>query len=225
MKTKLKTTNALRGLLSGLLLLAAGTFSAHAAVTLSDFGVTAPVLNPSTDTGYTTVNTSEARIRGGNTTGQTFVSPITGLVDKIYLAYNAFGVGQPDGLIDFTFRLDVNNDGSYEINQSFVGFSVSGFAASQGTTNWMEFDLSAENITLAAATTHSFRVTNNEPFDVGRGIWEQWHETTNVYANGISLGSGVDLIFGVTTSLPEPSRALLLLGGLMGVVMRRRRKL
>jgi hypothetical protein len=193
----------MRGLMLGLLLLAAGTSTAHAAVTVSNFGATAPVLNPATDTGYTVVNVNhEYGARGGVITGQTFRLPNAGIVQKVYLAYRSFGSTDANGLVDFTFRLDANNDGTYEIDQLFVGVARSSFSTAASPAHWIEFDLSAASISLPAATTHSFRVISNETVGSGEWIWVQFYENEfDAYPNGVSQSpGGGDLIFAVTAA-------------------------
>lgn len=215
----MKIKNALCGLLWGLLLLAAGTFTAQAnPVIVSDFGATAPVLNPSTDTGYTpTVVNSEFDLRAAKTFGQSFKLPASGIVDKVYFNYRSFGLGDADGLVNFTFRLDVDMNGTYEIDQQFVGVNRVNFETSTASS-WIEFDLSAANITLTAGTTHAVYWNSDNPSGWVAGVRYDNTPLAN-YADGNVLGNVIsgasyDAWFAVTTVAVRDGGSTFALAGL-----------
>ncbi|MEO5715301.1 MAG: hypothetical protein ABIT37_17620 [Luteolibacter sp.] len=190
------------GFLPALCLATAGvTLHADALVTVADFGATTPVIE-AVDTGYTGTAGSEYSFDGTDTWGQSFKVPTTGVVQKVYLQYTRFGNADTDGLIDFTFKLDVNNDGVFEINQAFTGVNRASFTTAN-TLAWLEFDLSSANIVLPAGTTHSVYVISNEP--VGQWVCAPRYNSANVYADGAELGAAAsgDMAFAVKMSVPD----------------------
>lgn len=223
--SSLFATNHLCAYVVAVFLLAVETFTAQAAVTVSDFGATAPVLDPASDTGHTIgVPSNEFPLSGSLTFGQSFKLTSSAIVDKVYFNYRAFGLNDTDGLVNFTFRLDVNNDGSYEIDQQFVGVDKSNFQTGNVPSWWIEFDLSAANITLAAATTHAVYWNSDNPS--GQEVATVRYDNSNPYSDGTALGNVVpggtrDAWFAVTT-VPEPSIALLGAFGVAAVLFRHR---
>lgn len=227
----MKTNHTLRGLVSGLLLISVGAFTAQAGpVTVSDFGATAPVLNLATDTGYTpTVVNSEFDLTAAKTFGQSFKLPASGIVDKVYFNYRSFGLSDADGLINFTFRLDVDMNGTYEVNQQFVGVNRAIFVTT-AASSWIEFDLSAANITLAAGTTHAVYWNSDNSAGWVAGVRYDNSPLAN-YADGMALGNvigggGRDAWFAVTTApVPDGGSTIVLLGLAMSGIAAGRRKL
>ncbi|MFO1484853.1 MAG: PEP-CTERM sorting domain-containing protein [Verrucomicrobiaceae bacterium] len=210
MKTRLKITNALRGLLSGLFLLAAGTFCAQGAVVL-----------------YTDRATWEAAAGGG--IGDILDDLNSGTTNRgSYViggtSLNAFPNSNVQTSIDGSgyarFLLSNTNNGSLTFNLPItaLGYDLNpqGPNAPQayGRTVLVTLDGSPiSSYILPAFEGNGFvGFVSDTPFTsyvITTAETDAWH--------------GVDNIEAFSSSVPEPSRILLLLGGLMGVMMRRRR--
>lgn len=196
------------------------TAGAHAAVTFTAAGLTAPTLGGS-DTGNTALGASEY----GWTT-QTLAQSFTvgsGLkLDSIYIAARDFGNGD-----SLTLTLTVGSGSTLGSNSLFsqTGFVITGTAATATITQWYKFDFSNENISLATGVNYfSFAETAfTDGVDAGSFVMAPRY-SGNTYAGGTALGSLAstnDYTFAVTT-VPEPTSALLGGIGLLGLLRRRR---
>lgn len=173
------------------------------------------------ETGSGTSFNNRAGLDTGEVFSQSFTlnSPIT--LGSIYLGYN-----DQRKAGDFTFAIDVGNNGSND--HTYGGIAVTGSNLQTGGSNsgplhFMQFDVSSENIALAAGQ-HSFSVIGgNEIGTENTFLWAVIAHGSDIYPGGTTggnLGSLPDVIFAVTAASPVPEPgALVLLGvGAVGIV-------
>ena len=157
----------------------------------------------------------------GDTDGQSITVVSATTLDSIYLGYND---QQSTGT--FNLHIDLGNNGSNDHTFLITLSTLSDLQAGGGNGgpyHFMQFDVSSENIALAAGV-HSFKVQGVT--DNGEGAFlfaPNFSSQSTAYEGGQMLSSsGRDLVFAVT-EVPEPcSLALLGLGGLC--LLRRRRR-
>ncbi len=201
-----------------LLVTALAIGSGHAAVTIADFGGTAPVLD-SGDVGNTISGGGEFGWNGSETFGQSFTLASAGTLDSIYFAYR--GKGNND-----TQVITVAVDGT-----AYSGIALDGSSmksdGSKTDYNWARIDFTGENVSLDAGS-HHFLLSITQSPDNDWVIAPQY-SGANPYGGGRSLGNilnapAEDLLFAVSTSaVPEPSSAALLGLGGIALVLRRRK--
>ena len=205
-------------------LAAFSTGLSQAAVVVADSGTTTPIIGAS-DTGYTGTTANRFGWDAGEGLTQTFTVPTEGTVQSIFMGYNAFNDGE-------TITLDLLVNGNLvESGLVLNGDNFSGDSSSDDNTQvfyWMEFDLSAENVSVTSGT-NSF--TLNATADTG----DSWalaprYNNADPYDGGelsldfAGLSDPSDLAFGVTVDpIPEPSSLALIVLGACGLAGRRRR--
>ncbi|MDZ4405279.1 PEP-CTERM sorting domain-containing protein [Prosthecobacter sp.] len=210
MKTKLNTTNALRGLITGLLLFISMAFHAHAALVVTTTGT--PDAGESTwifSGSYTVATgglvsagtTSASVVTGWSGVGDYLGSYPPGSVANGLHYFNELGNVQLTGSVSGVLSID-----SIEVYNGGGNLDAWGFASS--------FDH-----TYVTGETLTFSGTAVLPVDIlsfGGDYLSSPPVSFTVTQNGATLMFNPE-------SVPEPSRALLLLGGLVGVMFRRRR--
>ena len=149
----------------------------------------------------------------GEEFGQSFTIDTPILLDSIYFAYNGFDDLSSSG--DFTFSVDVGNDGTDEFTENITLFAsdFSGNSATDsnsGPTYWAQWDVSAENLFLGAGV-HSFNISLDSTTDAVSWLLAPLNQLsgdgyTGGAATGVISGPGRDAGFAVTgTAIPEPS--------------------
>ncbi len=212
MKTKLNTTNALRGLVTGLLLLISMAFHAHAALVVTTVGTPDAGESTWTFSGSYTVatgglvsagTTSGSVVTGWNGVGDYFRSyPLAGSVPNGLHFFNELGTVQLTGSVSGSLSID-----SVVLAHGGGNLDSWGFASS--------FDH-----TYVTGETLTFSGTAVLPVDI-LALGGDYFSSTPIRFS--KTQSGATLMFN-PESVPEPSRAVLLLGGLAGVMFRRRRR-
>lgn len=211
MKTKLNTTNALRGLVTGLLLFISMASQAHSALVLTAVGI------PETGESTWTFSGSYVVTTGGtvnaNTTSSTIGITQWGGVGDYFRSYPLPG-SVPDGLYAF------NPGGTVQLTGSLSGaLSIDSVQVWHGGGNLDGWGFASSfDHTYVTGETLTFSGTAVLPIDIRAFGGDTWQ-----LPNGFSKTlSGATVNF-TSQAVPEPSRSLLLLGGLLGMVIRRRR--
>lgn len=193
----------------------------EAAVVVTDNAAATPTVGIN-DTGYTGVTTNRFGWDAGEGLTQSFTVPNAGFIDAIYIAYNGFDDGE-------TLTLDLSVNGS--LVQSGIlldGNNFSGDAGSDGNSSpkyWMQFDLSAESVPVAAGS-NNFTMTATADTGTSWAFAPMYSLNSDVYAGGSLSGSlfpggNDDLGFAVTV-VPESASAVL--AALAGLTLLRRRR-
>jgi len=192
--------------------------AAHAVVTVTDNGLTAPTLTAN-DTGFT--GTTNQRFGWDiEMPTQSFTVASNATINSIFLGYNAFENGDT-----LTLNLYVNGN-LVEGGIVLDGNNFSGTTADNnaGPFYWMEFDLS----TLSVPVTAGVNDFTMEPTANTGNSWAlapRYNSNSSSYPGGEMTGLATtgDLAFAVTTTpVPEPSVALLGGLGILGLLRRRR---
>jgi hypothetical protein len=212
MKSKINATKALSGLVTGLLLFISMASQSHAALVVTTTGT--PDAGESTWTfsgSYTVAN--GGLVSAGNTSG----SVVTGWngVGDYFRSYPLAG-SVPSG------RLFFNELGNVQLTGSESGsLSIDSIFAYHGGGNLDSWGFASSfDHTYVTGETLTFSGTAVLPVDI-LAFGGDYH-----YYPPVSFTvtqSGATLMFN-PAAVPEPSRAVLLLGGLVGVMFRRRRR-
>jgi hypothetical protein len=155
--------------------------------------------------------------------GQSFTLTSSITLDSIYFAYND---QQNTGTFDF--RIDIGNTGTNDHTYTVsVPNSWESGGNNGGDHHMLQFDVSSENITLAAGQ-HAFSVlgTLDNEDNGGAFLFAPFITQNDEYAGGGtigSLGNGSNDMFFAVTSVPEPSSSLLVASA-MGLALLRRRR-
>lgn len=194
---------------------------APAAVVVTDNGSTAPTIGAG-DTGYTGATNNRWGWDSGEGFTQSFTVSASGIVQSIFVGYNAFDDGE-------TITLDLAVNGSpVETGIVLNGDNFSGSSVTDnnfGEFYWMEFDLSSEGVPVTAGL-NNFTLTATADTGTSWALAPRYTDNAGAYPDGaLSLDfapvSG-DIAFAVTV-VPEPSGLILVGLGAMGCMLRRRR--
>jgi hypothetical protein len=275
-----KTNTALCGLLSGLLLLAAGTFTAQAAGPVSEYYLTAGspssrlvavqggsivfdnAMAPTSQQQYPIAVGSTVRTLGYNATYTGGEYTLAGVPTGATYAYPGVPTGMYDGTTDGTFNYAWNFDtgAAYRFSTTWTSPTVIftlGVGSGRrlgitydGTNNslWLSgwdgaVGQTIENRTLAGGLISSFTVAHDEnvalaldPADntlwlndrnqLGGQVRLEQYTKAGALLQTVNLGgaqAGYNVLGGEFALVPEPGSALLLAGGGLGLLLRRRR--
>jgi len=217
-------TKTLLAFFAGIVLLTSLSAQAALIVTTSNNGTTAPSLGAN-DTGYTGAANQRFGWDNGESLGQTFTLANPGIIDSIFIGYNAF-----DSSDSITLELSVNN----VVVASGIVLNGSNFSGLPSDNNsapvyWMQFQFSGDPVAVNAGTNNfSFTATAETELGGSAFIFAPMRNTNNLYAGGQITGTATngDALFAVTVAaVPEPgSLSLLGLGGLGLIVFFRRIK-
>jgi hypothetical protein len=182
-------------------------------------------------TGNTPIQTGSNRVSldVNDVAGQSFTLGSAITLDSIYMAYND---QQSTGTFDL--RIDIGNTGTFDHAYTVTLNTTSDLqtgGGNNGPFHFIQFDLSAENISLASGT-HSFSllgVTDNAEGgfliapNFANDNYAGGSQITGTTGGTGSLDPARDSFFAVTSVVPEPSTGLLLLLGSAALLILRRR--
>lgn len=186
--------------------------SLHAAVILSDMGVTVPTVY---DTGYTGITNQRISLDAPelpttpaytDSYGQSFTVASSGTMQYLYLAYNAGGLGSFRISIDTNFSgnqassaeiiTDAASSGTqYTINiADALAGGLSGKTTAPADSNtapfyWFRLDFTGENILLTANQAAAFFIQgySESTGDDSTYIYAPRYSDTQVYAGGVAV--------------------------------------
>lgn len=211
MKSKINATKALSGLVTGLLLFISMASQAHSALVLTAVGI------PETGESTWTFSGSYVVTTGGtvnaNTTSSTIGITNWAGVGDYFRSYPLPG-SVPDGLHAF------DPGGTVQLTGSLSGaLSIDSVLLVHGGGNLDSWGFASNSShTYQAGETLTFSGTAVLPVDI-LALGGDYHFLPLSFSKTLS-GATVNF---TAQAVPEPSRSLLLLGGLLGMVIRRRR--
>lgn len=213
MKTKLNKTNALRGLIAGLLLFISMASQSHAALVVTTTGT--PDAGESTWTFSGSYTVATGGLVSANTTSSTIGITQWSGVGDYFRSYPLAG-SVPNGLHFF------NELGTVQLTGSVSGsLSIDSVVLYHGGGNLDSWGFASSfDHTYVTGETLTFSGTAVLPVDILALGGDYFYSTPSSFSK---TQSGATLMFN-PAAVPEPSRAVLLLGGLAGVMFRRRRR-